>query len=115
MLRRTVQQRGLADLRRHLALLIARIRHNCAAAGESGIRKDLEDTCAYAHDLLDKISSMQLMLAQDGDFRPSAIAPLVSGRDGLPGDREAGPNQVPASSTVASALRRTSAATGLTR
>jgi len=57
----------LDHLRRHMALLIARIEDNCASTTDSSLRGELETTCAFAHDLFDKLSLAEQAVAGHGD------------------------------------------------
>ena len=63
-----LQQRHLAHLRQLLALLVARIEQTCGGTTEPQQRRELERTCTFAHDLLDKISLAEQAVSGHGDL-----------------------------------------------
>ncbi|MEZ5964554.1 MAG: hypothetical protein R3F56_11965 [Planctomycetota bacterium] len=50
-----LHQRHLEHIRRHLSLLVARIESTCNETTDPRDRRELEKTCTFAHDLLDKV------------------------------------------------------------
>ncbi|MEO6597981.1 MAG: hypothetical protein ABIP94_24825 [Planctomycetota bacterium] len=62
-----IHPRHLDHIRRHLAVLIARIEDDCITANDPELRRRLEGTSAFAHDLLDKVSLAEQAVAGHGD------------------------------------------------
>ncbi len=64
--------------------MVARIEQNCGGTTEPQQRRELERTCTFAHDLLDKISLAEQAVSGHGDLEEVLLGErLLESNDSL--------------------------------
>lgn len=63
-----LNHRHLDHIRQHLAMLVARIESHCGATTDPELRREIESTSSFAHDLLDKVSLAEQAMAGHGEL-----------------------------------------------